>query len=62
MIREHRREKQYFANGVKIINEKGACFSCMFLPEFVCTHFNQLLDRDVFLGETERFNGVGYWK
>ena len=44
------------------INEKGACFSCMFLPEFVCTHFNQLLDRDVFLGETERFNGVGYWK
>ena len=42
------------------IDEKGACFSCVYLPEFVCSHFNEFLDRDVFLGE-KRFK-KGYWK
>lgn len=42
------------------IDEKGACFSCVYLPEFVCLHFNEFLDRDVFLGEN-RFK-KGYWK
>ena len=42
------------------IDEKGACFSCVYLPEYVCSHFNEFLDRDVFLGE-KRFK-KGYWK
>ena len=42
------------------IDEKGACFSCVYLPEFVCAHFNNFLDRDVFLGEN-RFK-KGYWR
>ena len=42
------------------IDEHGACFSCVYLPEFVCSHFNDFLDRDVFLGEN-RFK-KGYWK
>ncbi len=41
------------------ISEKGACFSCMYLPEYVCSEFNQLLDRDVFIGE-HRFR-ASYW-
>lgn len=42
------------------IFENGACFSCLYLPEFVCTDFNHHLDRDVFLGK-KRFN-TGYWE
>ena len=42
------------------IDEHGACFSCVYLPEFVCSHFNDFLDRDVFLGEN-RFE-KGYWE
>ena len=42
------------------INEKGACFSCMYIPEFVCGYFNQFLDRDVFLGKTKRYS-IGFW-
>ena len=42
------------------IDEKGACFSCVYLPEFVCSHFNDFLDRDVFLGEN-RFK-KGFWE
>lgn len=42
------------------IDEHGACFSCVYLPEYVCSHFNNFLDRDVFLGEN-RFK-KGYWK
>lgn len=42
------------------IDEHGACFSCVYLPEFVCSHFNDFLDRDVFLGEN-RFK-KGYWE
>ena len=42
------------------IDEKGACFSCVYLPEFVCSHFNDFLDRDTFLGEV-RYK-KGYWK
>ncbi|WP_406537200.1 hypothetical protein [Methanobrevibacter sp.] len=42
------------------IDEKGACFSCVYLPEFVCSHFNDFLDRDVFLGEN-RFK-KGFWR
>ena len=42
------------------IDEKGACFSCVYLPEFVCSYFNDFLDRDAFLGEV-RFK-KGYWE
>ena len=40
--------------------EDGACFSCMYLPEYVCCLFNQYLDRDVFIGK-KRFKN-GFWK
>lgn len=42
------------------IRDKGACFSCMYIPEFVCSLFNQYLDRDVFLGKSSRFE-KGFW-
>lgn len=42
------------------MDENGACFSCVYLPEYVCSHFNNFLDRDAFLGEI-RFK-KGYWK
>lgn len=42
------------------ITERGACFSCLYLPEYVCTEFNQFLDRDVFMGR--RRYSVGYWQ
>ena len=41
------------------IQEKGACFSCLHLPEYVCSEFNENLDRDVFIGE-HRYNR-GFW-
>lgn len=41
------------------IFEKGACFSCLYLPEYVCSEFNTDLDRDVFLGK-KRY-GIPYW-
>lgn len=40
--------------------ESGACFSCMFLQEYVCTEFNHNLDRDAFLGR-KRYK-IGYWR
>ena len=33
------------------IHERGACFACLYLPEHICVKFNQLLDRDVFVGK-----------
>jgi hypothetical protein len=42
------------------ITERGACFSYLYLPEYVCTEFNQFLDRDVFLGR-KRYS-TGYWQ
>lgn len=42
------------------IDDEGACFSCMYLPEFVCSDFNRNLDRDMFIGKTNRIND-GYW-
>ncbi|MBD3229330.1 MAG: hypothetical protein GF329_14190 [Candidatus Lokiarchaeota archaeon] len=41
------------------ISESGACFSCMYVPEFVCGYFNKDLDRDVFIGK-HRFK-EGFW-
>ncbi len=38
------------------LNEKGSCFSCLYLPEFVCCNFNKLLDRDILLGSGKRFS------
>lgn len=43
----------------RCLDERGACFSCMYIPEFVCYNFNQLLDRDVFLGK-HRYK-KGFW-
>ena len=42
------------------IEDEGACFSCLFLPEYVCCNFNEQLDRDVFLGSTNRYK-KGFW-
>lgn len=42
------------------LDDNGACFSCLYLPEFVCGFFNGFLDRDVFLGKTDRYC-VGFW-
>ncbi|MBN1213836.1 MAG: hypothetical protein JXA99_00185 [Candidatus Lokiarchaeota archaeon] len=42
------------------IKEKGACFACMYVPEFVCKYFNQDLNRDVFLGKVKYKKG--FWK
>lgn len=42
------------------IQESGACFSCLFLPEYVCCDFNNDLDRDVFTAKTDRFI-KGFW-
>lgn len=41
------------------IHETGSCFSCLFLPEFVCSEFNQHLDRDVLIGKN-RYKS-GFW-
>lgn len=42
------------------LTDEGACFSCLHLPEYVCNNFNKSLDRDVFLGKTERWE-KGFW-
>lgn len=42
------------------IHESGACFSCMYLPEYVCSEFNMDLDRDVLIGKTNRYS-KGFW-
>ncbi|MFW9939416.1 MAG: hypothetical protein ACFFFT_00150 [Candidatus Thorarchaeota archaeon] len=42
------------------LKDKGACFSCMYVPEFVCSLFNQYLDRDVFMGKSPRYK-AGFW-
>ena len=40
--------------------EMGSCFSCLHLPEFVCTDFNKNLDRDSILGKGDRYK-KGFW-
>ena len=42
------------------LNDGGACFSCLYLPEYVCSEFNGQLDRDVFSAKTERWK-KGFW-
>lgn len=42
------------------IEKKGACFSCLHLPEFVCSYFNQDLDRDSLISKTNRFKNK-FW-
>ncbi|WP_202319213.1 DUF1998 domain-containing protein [Archaeoglobus neptunius] len=40
-------------------SEGGACFACMYLPEYVCGYLNQTLDRRIFTGsESLR----GFWE
>lgn len=34
-----------------MLDEGGACISCLFLPEFVCENFNEGLDRDCLIGD-----------
>lgn len=41
------------------IHETGSCFSCLYLPEYVCSEFNQALDRDVLIGK-KRYE-MGFW-
>jgi hypothetical protein len=36
------------------IKEKGACFSCMYLPEHVCHNMNRGLDRGVLVGNVRK--------
>ena len=42
------------------IHETGSCFSCLYLPEYVCSEFNQNLDRDVLIGK-KRYD-YGFWE
>lgn len=42
------------------LDDGGACFSCLYLPEYVCSEFNGQLDRDSFIGKTERWE-KGFW-
>lgn len=42
------------------IDDKGACFSCVYLPEFVCSNFNQNLNRGVFIGNKDIKKG--FWE
>ncbi|CEL24786.1 hypothetical protein [Methanobacterium formicicum] len=42
------------------IHETGSCFSCLYLPEYVCSEFNQSLDRDVLIGKKRYVRG--FWK
>jgi len=37
-----------------ITDEEGSCMACSYIPEFVCRHFNNDLDRDTLLGK-ERY-------
>jgi len=41
-------------------DEGGACNACLFLPEFVCRHFNQHLDRSSLVGGAR--HAVGYFR
>lgn len=41
------------------ISEEGACFACMYLPEYVCGYFNQNLDRRIFTTSDSR---GGFWQ
>lgn len=41
------------------IHETGSCFSCLYLPEYVCSEFNQNLDRDVLIGKKRYLKG--FW-
>lgn len=40
--------------------KSGACFSCLFLPEFVCNNFNNKLDRNLIIGNSEKMM-KGFW-
>ncbi len=42
-----------------MVDEKGACNACSYVPEFVCFNFNQGLDRSTLVGGSERFQ-TGY--
>lgn len=41
-------------------NEGGRCFSCLFVPEFVCCNFNKQLSRHTLIGGN--LYGQGYWR
>lgn len=41
-------------------DEGGACNACLFLPEFVCRHFNQHLDRSSLVGGAR--HAFGYFR
>jgi hypothetical protein len=43
------------------IDQKGSCFSCLYIPEFVCCNFNLKLDRDLYLGKGKRKITKSYW-
>lgn len=38
-----------------MVDEKGACNACSYVPEFVCYNFNQGLDRSTLVGGSKRF-------
>ncbi|HOC78173.1 MAG TPA: hypothetical protein PKO31_05735 [Methanofastidiosum sp.] len=44
------------------MNEKGSCFSCLYIPDFVCCNFNMNLDRNVFVGNSKRKIIKSYWE
>jgi hypothetical protein len=54
-IKEHIRECIY---DPVCISEEGACFACMYLPEYVCGYFNKDLDRRLYMASDGR---RGFW-
>jgi len=44
------------------MNEKGSCFSCLYIPDFVCCNFNMNLDRNVFVGNNKRKIMKSFWE
>lgn len=43
------------------LGEVGACFNCLFLPEYVCSDFNTALSRNYLLGGGKN-NLYGFWR
>lgn len=43
------------------INDEGACFNCLYLPEYVCSNFNNELSRTSLIGNDDK-DTYGFWR
>lgn len=43
------------------INDEGACFNCLYLPEYVCSNFNNELSRISLVGSYDKYVH-GFWR